>query len=221
MKIFSALWDSYHPFDSFYPDTKFIAAFEPEDLTTSDGFLIIWGGEDIHPSIYNRPNMGSHVGNHRSERDVFEEALCLKAIEIGLPIVGVCRGAQLGCALAGGILIQDIDRHTSGHKIYTEEHTEIHTSSLHHQMMFPWLIDKFHLIAWDERVRKHIQKPFSLNEDEFNLWVEKYNSTEPEIIWFSEIKCLAIQGHPEFMRSDDPFNIYIKELTDKYIYDEL
>ena len=79
----------------------------PAVLDGLDGVLFAGGG-DIRPSYFGQaphPKLG-HVDE---ARDRFELWLARAALSRGLPLLGICRGAQvLGVAL-GGDLVQDID----------------------------------------------------------------------------------------------------------------
>lgn len=189
------------PFDTIFPTAKMVS---PQDIR--DGAvdaLVIWGGSDISPTIYNEVPNGAHVGAELSARDKVEVAVCEAAIEMGIPIIGVCRGAQLACALAGGKLYQDVDNHHGDHEIVTEAGAEYITSSIHHQMMdlrgLPQ--EDYKLIAWTKGMRAPQVK----------------GEIEPEIVYFPKIKALAIQGHPEFMSKDDPFVGYCRDLVQRYL----
>ncbi len=188
----------------------------PSDDLTGPGALIIWGGSDIHPSYYLRDNVHTYASAWPSERDQAEAKLFAKAVDAGLVILGVCRGAQLGCALTGGILVQHVSGHEHGnHLIATVDDKKLSTSSIHHQMMYPWKV-KHELIAWSDYPKSHVYE--GLTDEEMELWPtkrlgDKNLPVEPEIVWFPETKCLAIQGHPEMMDSDCMFNRYIEELV--------
>ncbi|MEM6973878.1 MAG: gamma-glutamyl-gamma-aminobutyrate hydrolase family protein [Pseudomonadota bacterium] len=75
------------------------------NLAGLDG-VIIGGGDDIGVDLYG----GKLVPNARvdHQRDALEIALITEAEERGLPILGVCRGAQLLNVVRGGSLHQDI-----------------------------------------------------------------------------------------------------------------
>lgn len=199
MILYSALYDMFYPFDVFYPEAERITLHAGMSPTRNDGWLIIWGGSDIHPSQYNRPIDGSNVNILPTKRDLEEERMLRVAASIGLRTLGVCRGAQLACAVAGGVLAQHVSGHTQSHVIETRDSRKLVTSSLHHQMMYPWNVEH-ELVAWTKRRSVTYR---GLTQEEVT---EMHNHPEPEVVWFPTIQTLAIQGHPEFMRRTDEFN---------------
>lgn len=207
MIIYSALMPCWHPFDSFFPDAEHILLGEGENPDRSDldrhggkGFLVLWGGEDIHPTQYNRENMGSHKGTRPSWRDLEEERMLRFAASIELPSVGVCRGAQLACAIAGGILAQDVSGHGRDHPIECSDGSRIIASSLHHQMMFPFEVEH-KMLAWSAPSKSMYYRGLTESEEAV---IEGFG--EPEVVWFPQLRNLAIQGHPEFMDAGTAFN---------------
>ena len=217
MRLYSALYNEFYPFDLFLPEWKKIVV-NPEDTLEGPGALIIWGGSDIHPSFYLRDNVHTFVGNTPSLRDQAEAKLFVKAVEAGLVIFGVCRGAQLGCALSGGILIQNVSGHLNDHMITTIDDLSFPASSIHHQMMYPWGI-QHKLIAWTHYPKSDIYEGLTDQELEkipTNLYGKNQLPIEPEIVWFPQTKCLGIQGHPEMMNENSYFNKYIKQLVYDY-----
>lgn len=79
-------------------------AARPRDLDDVDG-VVIGGGDDISPDIYG----GELVRSARLDpaRDAMERALVTGAAERGMPLLGVCRGAQMINVARGGTLHQD------------------------------------------------------------------------------------------------------------------
>jgi putative glutamine amidotransferase len=69
--------------------------------------LVLTGGPDVHPERYGKAEELPRC-SVEAARDEFESALYDKAKELSLPIIGVCRGAQLVNVLEGGSLIVDI-----------------------------------------------------------------------------------------------------------------
>lgn len=72
-----------------------------------NGILLLEGGADISPSIYDEANRYSYPSGYRDE---WETKLYQAAWHYGIPIFGICRGHQLMAALNGGSLWQDINR---------------------------------------------------------------------------------------------------------------
>lgn len=92
-----------------------IAPWRPADLAllpTLDG-LILAGGGDIEPDRYASPG---HPAIHEvdPERDAGEYALLAGARARGLPVLGICRGAQLINVALGGALHEHLPDVLSG-----------------------------------------------------------------------------------------------------------
>jgi putative glutamine amidotransferase len=71
-----------------------------------DGILFA-GGEDVDPAFYGEALKYENVRVNRA-RDDFEQSLLHKALHRRLPILGICRGAQLINVDFGGTLYQDL-----------------------------------------------------------------------------------------------------------------
>lgn len=79
-------------------------AGRPADLDRADG-IIIGGGDDISPELY-----GGKLGlSARLDpaRDAFERDLAERALDRNIPVLGICRGAQMLNVALGGSLDQD------------------------------------------------------------------------------------------------------------------
>ena len=112
--------------------------------------LVIGGGDDIDPGLYTGQDSG--LGNIDPRRDAFEIDMIEHALRTELPILGICRGAQLINVVLGGSLHGDIRAlrsHTSNRRTTlplktarleagTRLHaivdaTKLRINSLHHQ----------------------------------------------------------------------------------------
>ncbi|MDR1872629.1 MAG: gamma-glutamyl-gamma-aminobutyrate hydrolase family protein [Deltaproteobacteria bacterium] len=80
-----------------------------EYLDLIDG-LLLTGGQDIHPLLYNEPPQGGLTETWPMclVRDRFEIEITRLAIKQGIPILGLCRGLQLLVVALGGTLWQDV-----------------------------------------------------------------------------------------------------------------
>ena len=70
--------------------------------------LLLTGGPDVFPGRYNQAFDTSRCGEIDYKRDTLEFALIEKALEMKMPILGVCRGEQILNIAMGGSLIIDI-----------------------------------------------------------------------------------------------------------------
>ena len=82
------------------------AEYCPKFSAEYDG-LLLGGGNDINPELYNEPINGAVDIDH--ERDKAEVELFRAFVNAGKPIMGICRGHQLINVLLGGSLYQDIE----------------------------------------------------------------------------------------------------------------
>jgi len=76
-------------------------------LNECDG-LLLTGGEDIYPGRFDRVYDTSRCTEIDLKRDTLEFALLSQAIELKMPVQGVCRGLQLINVYFGGSLIINI-----------------------------------------------------------------------------------------------------------------
>lgn len=170
-----------------------ITAENDLDLIKLCDLIVLWGGEDIHPQIYNQPVTHAHI-YRQNKRDDFEIKAYKIARENGIPVLGVCRGAQLICALEGGSLWQHVSNHANGaHLCKMWDGRVITVNSLHHQMMR--LPEGAELLGWSKDIRspmKYSDRPEPIQTQD----------QEPEFAFFPKAKALCVQGHPEFGHRD-------------------
>jgi putative glutamine amidotransferase len=96
------------------PDRR--ASEDPGELLDRIDALVLGGGADIDPESQGVEAHPETVGSN-PDRDRFEIALALGALERGMPLLGVCRGMQVLNVACGGTLDQHIpDR--LGHEIH-------------------------------------------------------------------------------------------------------
>lgn len=79
--------------------------------------LVVTGGHDIDPVLYAAEPEVHPI--YDKERDAFESILIEDALERELPVLGICRGAQLLNVRLGGSLFQELRsrrRHTSNRR---------------------------------------------------------------------------------------------------------
>ena len=69
--------------------------------------LLLTGGGDVDPVFYGEDRDPS-IEDAEPGRDEFEIDLARRALEADLPVLAICRGAQVLNVAAGGSLVQDI-----------------------------------------------------------------------------------------------------------------
>jgi len=153
-----------------------------------DAELIVFlGGEDVDPSLYGERPLNCTYFN--TKRDAVEIDVFTKALSLGIPMFGICRGMQFLHVMDGGKLWQDVRNHTSTHNIIDNDGNIIRASSMHHQMC----IENdtcFPLAYAEEKGHGHTYKAASktlMSPDELDL----------EAAVYPNIKAIAVQGHPE------------------------
>jgi len=153
--------------------------------------VLFTGGTDINSSIYGK-KAHEMAQSYDHKRDALEKAVFSEAIELGLPMLGICRGAQLLCALSGGSLVQH-SWHPGGHPLDTFDGKRIMVNSCHHQRAFPYTPGcKHKLIAWAPMGTS----PFNWGE---TFEEDMTGQPEAEIVYYPETKSLGIQSHPEWL----------------------
>lgn len=175
-----------------------------------DSVLVFGGGADISPSLYGEvPSIRTLASEDIRGRDLEEARAFNYARENQIPMLGICRGAQLICALSGGKLIQHLNGHNQDHYVVTDKNERIKVTSTHHQAMWPF--DTRHkLIAWSDVPRS---TTYVLNDDTILRKVP----VEAEIVYFKTTNALGIQGHPEYLSSSKSFVDYCHSLVKEYL----
>lgn len=173
-------------------------------LASCDG-LILTGGEDVVPSYYGKTSDSARCETNPG-RDVLEFALIRRAMELKIPVLGICRGQQILNVAMGGTLVVDIPTdHPSTviHRCddYTKcfHHVDLDKSSMlmaicrsdtgwvttnHHQAVEK-IAPAFRAVAWS---------PDSI--------IEAIEYAEPSKKPFLQ----AVQWHPERMTADNPLS---------------
>lgn len=151
------------------------------------------GGSDVCPALYGcskHDTTWDYPARDEYEKEVFEK---MRPDQLAF---GTCRGLQILCALNGGLLIQDVSNHAGGSHIITNGVEKHYVTSLHHQMIYPWNLDKkdYDILFWSEPRRSTRYLGDKIDPAKIEV--------EPEIaVFHKEGKpvCLGIQGHPEMM----------------------
>lgn len=163
------------------------------DKMEDANLVVFTGGEDVSPELYaHDPHPTTHCN---PARDAFEVGEWRKAMDLKKPMVGICRGAQFLCVMAGGKLIQHQPSDQFLHRINTFDERSIQVTSCHHQAQFPWDLadDDYRVLGWT--VGMH---PFHEGEQRKEMVIGRVpNNIEVEDCHYPHIRALCIQSHPE------------------------
>lgn len=182
------------------------------------------GGKDIDPSFY-KEQKGSRTdtpsARDKAEYKDFQEVQKLRKEGKKIKTLGICRGAQLACALSGGKVIQDVSNHCGDHKVSTFDKQSLIVNSIHHQMMFPYTMkkDDYKILAWSTTLLSGRY----MNGMNRAIWLPQ-SFKETEVIYFANTDSLAIQCHPEMMyrskRAEGTMD-WMQNIFTKFIKNEL
>jgi putative glutamine amidotransferase len=176
-----------------------------------DGILFS-GGEDLQPQLYGKPEYVEKFGLQEiiPERDQFEYEVLEKALAVGKPVLGICRGLQLINVFLGGTLVPDIPfiLHSDGHGkkngLDRSHQIRIEQGSLLHSIcgLEQGVVNSAHHQSADQPADSLKITAFSdPGVVEAMEWKEP--STKP---WL-----LMVQWHPERMSDlSSPFSAFIK-----------
>ena len=183
--------------------------------------VLLTGGEDVSPSVYGEPSHDSSFFSFK--RDEYELKEWKRAQNLGLHVIGICRGAQFCCAASGGRLVQD--QHNPGyiHSMDTYDGKTLPISSTHHQAQHPWNLPEknYKLLAWT-----HGASPYHMGgrNEEMVIGHPVARDREVEIAYYRNTKALAIQGHPEGIYQQPRYEatiIWLQNLLDLHMEDKL
>lgn len=173
--------------------------------------VVFTGGPDVWPGLYGEDSHAlTRSDQERDSKDLNLYTLCE---DEGIPMFGVCRGAQFLHVANGGKLLQHVNNHYGDHQIYLldEKRTLSKVSSTHHQMCIP--NDSMKVLADSSAAS---ERWYSATEHTMNE-----NRQDPEAFFYRDTCCLGVQGHPEYAGYEeyakwclDKINEYIVENPD-------
>lgn len=162
------------------------SCYKADNLDQAD-LVVFTGGPDVNPELYGEePHRLTNFNEVRDQKDMELYVQCLNK---GIPMFGVCRGAQFLHVMNGGKLWQHVDGHTGEHsiRVFGGEETIDRVSSTHHQMVRPH--NGMQVIAIARQCSEKWANP---------KMVQRMPSAEIEAFFYPDTCCLGIQGHPEY-----------------------
>jgi putative glutamine amidotransferase len=189
-----------------------------EEVANADGFILT-GGADVHPNRYGKESE-LHRCHVDVERDSLEFALLEKAQQNQLPILGICRGAQLLNVAYGGTLIIDIPTDYKSETIIQGdsdnviEHRAINGDSSHYlDVSAGSIIKKICGVNEGEVNSAHHQAVeflapyFRVSARSSDGLIEAFEVNDAGISPF----ILGVQWHPERMEYSNPLSLPIAQ----------
>ena len=173
-----------------------------EYLKHLDG-IVLSGGDNISPDLYGEKT-DKKCGYIEHERDKYELMLCLNAVKLNKPILGICRGCQLLAVAFGGSLYQHIENHIQT----TDRHIASHSVKiLPNTPLFNIL--KAKTIDVNSFHRQAVK-----SSGKMKISAVTENNTVEAIFLPNQRFCLGVQWHPERMYS---VSFHSKLLFDAFI----
>ncbi len=200
----------YGPFEKFgrYEDDLRLLSGSKEVVRQKVALVLFTGGEDVWPALYGEStNSRTRYNSDRDEREILAFTL---AKAYGIPMVGVCRGSQFLCVMAGGKLVQHVDNHGRDHYVKMYNGELVVMTSTHHQMQLP--PDDAKVIGWVEPpiARVHLNG----NDEEIEM------KRDVEVVYYSNINAVGMQYHPEIMERSSRGYKLASELVEEYLMEE-
>ena len=152
--------------------------------------VVFTGGADVDPLLYGEtPYHTTRSDPSRDKHDILLYDLCL---EHGIPMLGICRGAQFLHVMNGGKLYQDVDNHYGDHDIWDLKGKKLlrNISSVHHQLVKENKEGGMEIIAHSSGRSKVRWLNPSDKETNSNLDIEAF--------FYRDTCSIGIQGHPEY-----------------------
>ena len=179
----------------------------PQALEGCSG-LMLTGGADVDPIEYGETERHPTV-ELDLERDKYELALARDALKRDLPVLAICRGAQVLNTAAGGTLVQDIPSALPGalnHQRPDTRDGHVHDVTVSADtclwtLMAPQL-DKTRTLAVNSRHHQSVDKPapgFIVSALSPDGIVEAIEKPDANFV-------VGVQWHPENFRSKGEFN---------------
>jgi putative glutamine amidotransferase len=165
---------------------------------TLDGLLLA-GGEDVDPVYYGESPHPTYRGSRR--RDVSEFGVAKAALDAGMPIFAICRGAQLLNVVLGGTLVQDIPSQVA--KPLTHEGGARHPVTIAADSRLASLIGSgsADVNSYHHQAVARLAPGLIVNAKAADGTIEGW---EPEPSGSVDSYIMAVQWHPERTPFDDP-----------------
>ncbi|MFF8380649.1 gamma-glutamyl-gamma-aminobutyrate hydrolase family protein [Streptomyces sp. NPDC015661] len=180
---------------------------DAEDVVERLDGLIVTGGQDVHPSRWGGNAQVDPEADPRwhhdvpdLERDEYEAALIVAALQANIPLLGVCRGHQLLNIVLGGTLVEHIEEGPIVHaspNFARDDGDDAHTvsftpGSLAHTLYGPRRV----VNSWHHQAVDRLGRGLAVMGTTADGVVEAIGLADSPVV--------GVQWHPEWMASPDP-----------------
>lgn len=157
--------------------------------TPDDADLVVFtgSGHDIDPQLYGeKPHRSVNLNAAQDKAALGLFSYCRTR---GIPMFGVCGGAQLLHVGNGGSLYQDVNGHNGAHRMWSEVDKIFiqKISSVHHQLCMP--NERMDIIGTSRQSTERCLSPTDKDVG---------GNADIEAFWYRDTCCLGVQGHPEY-----------------------
>jgi len=210
---------NYHNWFKKADDTVEIVdliSYSPEEaveLLRDCAGLVLTGGNDVDPANYDQPEKTPLCGEFDTHRDALELAVAKAAVEMRMPVLGICRGLQMLNVAFGGTLIADIPSQT----VTDIEHRQVERrDSLHPVSIEGGSVLKRITKTLDGEINSAHHQAIERIAPVFTAVATAPDGIIEAIEWGDATLggkpfLLAVQWHPERMSYDSPFSLPIAE----------
>lgn len=159
--------------------------------------LILSGGHDITPYFYGE-EPHQKLGEILPDRDKFDFQLLREAEQKQIPILGICRGAQIISVYHGGSLYQDLSEHpalTIKHDQHQTPELETHSVTIESGSLFEQIFqtNTMHVNSFHHQIINKLPKHLKAQIHACDGVIEGFINTD-----YSNVE-LAVQWHPEML----------------------
>ncbi len=176
-------------------------------LALADG-IILTGGEDINPLLYNdTSNLAvCETINHR--RDSLEQKIFDYAFRHQIPLMGVCRGMQMMNVATGGSLYGDIPSEIGTDIVHRNNGEVMHNIVVTDtcSLIFPLGKDTFTVNSWHHQGLKDISSYLQ-------IVAKSYDGLPEGVVMDKAFHpfMIAVQFHPERLGKEDPIHLQMRK----------
>lgn len=158
----------------------------PDDVLEGFDMLVLTGGGDPDPSIFNRENMGSR--NPEMGRPLWDIELYRAARRKDIPVLGICLGMQLAGIAHGAALIQDL-KTTVSHDGTSANRLSHHVTVDPGSILYRFLGDRPSVSSWHHQALESVPEGFRVSARTDDGVIEAMESNDHRV--------LGLQWHPE------------------------